>query len=121
MAWTAWIESIPSNYMEALNEYRLPLLLSAIVIFCFGLWKVSEVSRVCRNGSCVLTKLQFLTITDIPYINGIPEIPGALPVVGHLLDLGDDHATICEKWWKKYKVRTLNSDICLRLRSDKCW
>jgi phenylacetate 2-hydroxylase len=45
---------------------------------------------------------QISTATDIPYIKGIPEIPGALPVTGHLLQLGDDHATICESWWRKY-------------------
>jgi phenylacetate 2-hydroxylase len=39
--------------------------------------------------------------TGIPYIHGIPEIPGALPVVGHLTQLGDDHATVCEKWWRE--------------------
>ncbi|KAI0020434.1 cytochrome P450 [Xylariomycetidae sp. FL0641] len=41
------------------------------------------------------------TGTDIPYIKGIPEIPGAVPFFGHLLKLGDDHATVCEKWWKQ--------------------
>uniref|UniRef100_A0A060SX55 ARAD1A10780p n=1 Tax=Blastobotrys adeninivorans TaxID=409370 RepID=A0A060SX55_BLAAD len=40
--------------------------------------------------------------TDIPYIKGIPQIPGALPVFGHLIQLGEDHASICEKWWRKY-------------------
>ncbi|CAE7012103.1 hypothetical protein PTNB73_00796 [Pyrenophora teres f. teres] len=43
-----------------------------------------------------------LTRTDIPYIKGIPEIPGALPITGHLTQLGDDHATVCEKWWRQY-------------------
>ncbi|KAG2420373.1 hypothetical protein HFD88_005174 [Aspergillus terreus] len=40
--------------------------------------------------------------TDIPFIKGLPEIPGAVPVFGHLLKLGDDHATVCEKWWRQY-------------------
>ncbi|KAF4124732.1 Cytochrome P450 [Geosmithia morbida] len=40
--------------------------------------------------------------TDIPYISGLPEIPGAVPVFGHLLKLGEDHATTCEKWWRRY-------------------
>ncbi|KAJ5804443.1 uncharacterized protein N7518_000746 [Penicillium psychrosexuale] len=40
--------------------------------------------------------------TDIPYIKGLPEIPGAVPVFGHLLKLGEDHATVCEKWWRQY-------------------
>ena len=43
-----------------------------------------------------------LTRTDIPYIRGIPEIPGALPVTGHLTQLGEDHASVCEKWWRLY-------------------
>ncbi|KAF2728738.1 cytochrome P450 [Polyplosphaeria fusca] len=42
------------------------------------------------------------TRTDIPFIKNLPEIPGALPITGHLLQLGDDHATVCEKWWRKY-------------------
>ncbi|OJJ50418.1 hypothetical protein ASPZODRAFT_139714 [Penicilliopsis zonata CBS 506.65] len=41
-------------------------------------------------------------VTDIPYIKGIPEIPGAVPMFGHLLQLGDDHATVCERWWREY-------------------
>jgi phenylacetate 2-hydroxylase len=32
----------------------------------------------------------------------MPEIPGAIPVFGHLFKLGEDHATVCEKWWRKY-------------------
>ncbi|KAF2189837.1 cytochrome P450 [Zopfia rhizophila CBS 207.26] len=55
---------------------------------------------------CILGLLLFLykltTHTDIPYIKNLPEIPYALPITGHLLALGDDHATVCEKWWRKY-------------------
>ncbi|KAK7425551.1 hypothetical protein QQZ08_007992 [Neonectria magnoliae] len=40
--------------------------------------------------------------TDIPHIKGMLEIPGALPVFGHLLQLGEDHASVCEKWWRQY-------------------
>ncbi|OAL38010.1 hypothetical protein AYO20_02843 [Fonsecaea nubica] len=43
------------------------------------------------------------TATDIPKIKGIPEIPGALPILGHLQQLGPDHATVCEGWWRKYR------------------
>ncbi|POS73745.1 cytochrome P450 [Diaporthe helianthi] len=32
----------------------------------------------------------------------MPEIPGAAPIFGHLLSLGEDHATVCEKWWRQY-------------------
>ncbi|KAM3543619.1 hypothetical protein ARSEF1564_003472 [Beauveria bassiana] len=41
--------------------------------------------------------------TDVPHIHGLPEIPGAVPVFGHLLKLGEDHASTCEKWWRQYK------------------
>ncbi|CUM68052.1 uncharacterized protein PRCAT00005767001 [Priceomyces carsonii] len=40
--------------------------------------------------------------TDIGKIKGIPQIPGAVPIFGHLLKLGEDHATVCEKWWRDY-------------------
>ncbi|KAI1387867.1 cytochrome P450 [Hypoxylon trugodes] len=40
--------------------------------------------------------------TDIPHIKGLPEIPGAIPFFGHLLKLREDHATVCEKWWRQY-------------------
>ncbi|KAK6394175.1 hypothetical protein LTR65_002021 [Meristemomyces frigidus] len=36
-------------------------------------------------------------------IKGIYEIPNGRPIVGHLLQLGEDHATVCEGWWRKYK------------------
>ncbi|KAM3436973.1 hypothetical protein MY4824_004074 [Beauveria thailandica] len=41
--------------------------------------------------------------TDVPHIHGLPEIPGAVPVFGHLLKLGQDHASTCEKWWRQYR------------------
>ncbi|GCB28178.1 phenylacetate 2-hydroxylase [Aspergillus awamori] len=41
-------------------------------------------------------------VTDIPRIKGLPEIPGAVPVFGHLQKLGDDHASVCERWWRQY-------------------
>jgi phenylacetate 2-hydroxylase len=36
-----------------------------------------------------------------PKIKGIPEIPG-WPIVGNLLQLGDDHAKVCMKWAQRY-------------------
>ncbi|KAE8353680.1 cytochrome P450 [Aspergillus coremiiformis] len=41
-------------------------------------------------------------VTDIPQIKGLPEIPGSVPIFGHLLKLGEDHATVCEKLWRQY-------------------
>lgn len=49
------------------------------------------------------TIYQYFSSTDIPYIYGLPEAPGAWPIVGHLLSLGEDHATVCENWWKQTK------------------
>ncbi|KAK5113236.1 hypothetical protein LTR62_003572 [Meristemomyces frigidus] len=63
------------------GRYTVYLLLGLTV--AYGIWKA-------------------ITHTDIPYIKGLPEIPGALPITGHLLNLGDDHATTCEKWWRQY-------------------
>ncbi|KAL4909543.1 hypothetical protein BDW74DRAFT_187611 [Aspergillus multicolor] len=40
--------------------------------------------------------------TDVPHIANLPSIPGAIPIFGHLLKLGDDHATVCERWWREY-------------------
>ncbi|KAF3040888.1 hypothetical protein E8E12_003462 [Didymella heteroderae] len=48
------------------------------------------------------TIYNLLSRTDIPHIRGILEIPGALPVTGHLTQLGDDHASTCETWWRQY-------------------
>ncbi|KAI4947599.1 hypothetical protein J4E91_006419 [Alternaria rosae] len=53
-------------------------------------------------AAVVFVVYKVLSRTDIPYIRGIPEIPGALPITGHLTQLGDDHATVCEKWWRQY-------------------
>ncbi|KAF2206256.1 hypothetical protein CERZMDRAFT_89448 [Cercospora zeae-maydis SCOH1-5] len=44
------------------------------------------------------------TLTDVKHIKGIPEIPGSVPVFGHLLELGEDHASTCEKWWRQYDL-----------------
>ncbi|PWY93233.1 cytochrome P450 [Aspergillus sclerotioniger CBS 115572] len=45
---------------------------------------------------------QATMVTDIPHIKGLPEIPGAIPMFGHLRKLGDDHASVCERWWRQY-------------------
>ncbi|KAI8297350.1 Phenylacetate 2-hydroxylase [Colletotrichum sp. SAR11_240] len=39
--------------------------------------------------------------TDIPFIKGLPEMSGSIPVFGHLLKLGEDHASTCENWWRQ--------------------
>ncbi|KPI46021.1 Phenylacetate 2-hydroxylase [Cyphellophora attinorum] len=73
-------------------------------------WRVLRTNE--HTGSLLLAIIAIAVIyvgynilygTDIPYIEGIPEIPGAVPIFGHLLKLGEDHATTCEKWWRQYK------------------
>jgi phenylacetate 2-hydroxylase len=50
-------------------------------------------------GSYVLSQLLFKV--EQPKIKGLPEIPG-WPIVGNLLQLGSDHASVCKKWAEKY-------------------
>lgn len=45
--------------------------------------------------------LRYLLQTEQPKIKGIAEIPG-WPIVGNLLQLGNDHAAVCMKWAEKY-------------------
>ena len=73
------------------------VLFAVVVIFVF-VYKV----RGYKLSRSFTKETQVTTRTDIPFIKGLPEIPGALPLVGHLLQLGDDHATVCEKWWRQY-------------------
>src|ERR1700680_1574301 len=79
------------------------LALGGIVI-AIALYTLYHVCVFPSAYSIDANSTQISTATDIPYIKGIPEIPGALPVTGHLLQLGDDHATICESWWRKYRT-----------------
>ncbi|CAO2650708.1 Nn.00g020000.m01.CDS01 [Neocucurbitaria sp. VM-36] len=73
----------------------------------------------------VVVLYKLLTRTDVPYIRGIPEIPGALPITGHLTQLGDDHATVCEQWWRKYgnpvfQIRLGNTRAVIVSSFDDC-
>ncbi|KAH8886268.1 amino acid permease [Thozetella sp. PMI_491] len=53
---------------------------------------------------------------DFPLIQGIPEIPGASLIHGHLYKLGSDHATAAQKWaeqygWPVFQVRFGNRRV----------
>ncbi|KAH9429202.1 hypothetical protein MCOR27_009835 [Pyricularia oryzae] len=39
--------------------------------------------------------------TDTPHIKGLPEVPG-LPLFGSLIELGDNHAKVAQRWAEKY-------------------
>ncbi|KAL4862154.1 phenylacetate 2-hydroxylase [Aspergillus spectabilis] len=45
--------------------------------------------------------IRYFNRTDVPKIKGLPEIPG-IPIFGNLIQLGDQHATVAEKWAKKF-------------------
>ncbi|KAL6239582.1 phenylacetate 2-hydroxylase [Aspergillus navahoensis] len=45
--------------------------------------------------------IRYFNRTDIPKIKGIPEVPG-VPIFGNLIQLGDQHATVAQKWAKKF-------------------
>lgn len=47
----ARIGSVPVDYAKILQAYRVPLLLGAVAVFCFGLWKV-------RLNSVVLSMIK---------------------------------------------------------------
>ncbi|GAB7354547.1 hypothetical protein MBLNU459_g5005t1 [Dothideomycetes sp. NU459] len=85
------------------NQYIYLLALGAIA---YSIWKL-------------------ITYTDIPYIKGIPEIPGAIPIAGHLFKLGEDHATTCEAWWRKhnwsvFQIRLGNTRAVVVNSFDDC-
>ncbi|KAI9674917.1 MAG: hypothetical protein M1822_009020 [Bathelium mastoideum] len=44
---------------------------------------------------------RYLSRTDVPKIKGLPEIPG-YPIFGSLLELGNKHAVVAQKWADKY-------------------
>ena len=45
--------------------------------------------------------IRYLNRTDVPRIEGLPEIPG-IPIFGNLLQLGDCHARRAGAWVKRY-------------------
>ncbi|KAL4819779.1 phenylacetate 2-hydroxylase [Aspergillus spinulosporus] len=45
--------------------------------------------------------IRYFNRTDIPKIKGLPEVPG-VPIFGNLIQLGDQHATVAQKWAKKF-------------------
>ena len=45
--------------------------------------------------------VRYFNRTDVPKIKGIPEIPG-VPLFGNLLQLGERHAVVAQKWAKQF-------------------
>lgn len=73
---------------------------------------MSVLSKALDLQSAILISTILLTLAifiylryfyvDFPPIQGIPEIPGASLLHGHLYHLGHDHATTAQKWAEKY-------------------
>lgn len=89
-------------------------LVAILSVAAYVLYKVLSPANVERPEPAKPAH-QFATYTDIPYIKGIPEIPGALPVAGHLFKLGEDHATTCEKWWRESASQSVSQHLQLRV------
>jgi hypothetical protein len=51
--------------------------------------------------SAIYFLIRLLSQTDVPKIKGLPEIPG-WPIFGSLIELGDQHAKVCQRWARKY-------------------
>ncbi|KAL1642522.1 hypothetical protein SLS61_009673 [Didymella pomorum] len=66
--------------------------------------RLQAIDVIRENGLYAGIAAVWTCSTDIPKIKGIPEIPGSLPIFGHLLQLGEDHASTCEKWWRQYDL-----------------
>ncbi|KAF2461061.1 putative cytochrome P450 phenylacetate 2-hydroxylase [Lineolata rhizophorae] len=43
----------------------------------------------------------YVTRTDVPRIKGLPEVPG-VPLFGSLIELGNNHAKVAQRWAEKY-------------------
>ena len=49
----------------------------------------------------VFAVIKIMDRTDVPKIKNLPEVPG-WPLFGTLLELGDNHAKVAQRWAKKY-------------------
>lgn len=76
------------------------IALTVITLLAYCIYNVRQQTPAMLSASRLTPQVAFAT--DIPHIAGLPEIPGAIPVFGHLLKLGEDHASTCEKWWRQY-------------------
>ncbi|OJJ45098.1 hypothetical protein ASPZODRAFT_18008 [Penicilliopsis zonata CBS 506.65] len=65
---------------------------------------LSASTSICILITVILSILSILSILPL-FLSPIPRlfaIPNALPIIGHLHLLGDDHASVCERLWRKY-------------------
>lgn len=76
-------------------------------------------------GLCLLAVffllLRYINRTDVPKIKGLPEIPGALPVFGNLLQLGNLHCKVAGEWAKKYGWPVYQTRLGNRVRPTTTW
>lgn len=72
--------------------------------------------RIKTRPNCLHQRLKQAFCTDIPFIKGIPEAPGAIPFYGHLKKLGNDHPTHFQNWalenqWPVFQAKLGNRRI----------
>jgi phenylacetate 2-hydroxylase len=96
---------MPSPIIELLGDHPSLKITAVLFVILFALFKVTQAK--CRTHLYPLTEWsQYSTWTNVPKIKGIPEIPGALPFVGHLHLLGGtsgrNDVTVWSSWVKKY-------------------
>jgi hypothetical protein len=108
---------ILKGYLNSRLSRLLQLLLqstprqSAITIFTMvvsvaPLPAAIDLQSVVLVSTIVLSVALFVYLryfyVDFAAIRGIPEIPAASLLYGHLYQLGNDHATTAQKWAEKY-------------------
>ena len=93
----AWISKLETPF---LSGPAVLIVTSVLCMLILGRWvRTACILSINANSS----GQQYSTRTDILYVKGIFEIPGAVPFFGHLLKLGEDQATVCAKWWRQYQ------------------
>lgn len=82
------------TFLSLLQGSNLFLLVAAGIIIGLCFW---------------LYRLAF--VTDIPKLENITEIPGAIPFYGHLKTLGGDHASVFEEYATKHNVPVVQAKL----------
>ncbi|EFW98507.1 amino acid permease [Grosmannia clavigera kw1407] len=72
-------------------------------------------ATVLLTGAAILLYLRFFYV-DIARVQGIPEVPGASLLYGHLRILGDDQPTTMQRWatqhgWPVFQIRLGNRRV----------
>lgn len=75
---------VPTQFFVGTAKFNMPSLVVGLAIL-----------------SVLYAVYQYVYKTDKPKIKGVPEIPG-LPLFGSLVELGEYHAKVAQRWAEKY-------------------